>query len=163
MRLDRPTAEDLLYREARLLDDVDLEGWLQLFTDDCLYWLPILDRPDALEPSIIRDDRARMGERVFRLLETPAHAQMPPSRTQHDVTNVEVLADGTDGDAVVRCNLTVHEVRPGDPSQVGLAAPRTFAGSCRYTLRHEGRWRIAVKKVLLLTRDLPQYNLTFIL
>jgi 3-phenylpropionate/cinnamic acid dioxygenase small subunit len=161
MTMDRQTAENRLYREARLLDERDFHGWLQMFSQDCLYWLPVVESADELEPSIIRDDRRRMEERVFRLLETPAHAQMPPSRTQHDVTNVEVVSDG-DGGVHVRCNLTVHELRPGDPSQVGLASPRLFAGRCHYVFRDEGEWRITLKKVLLLDRDLPQYNLTFL-
>jgi 3-phenylpropionate/cinnamic acid dioxygenase small subunit len=159
--MDRQTAEELLFREARLLDERDFHGWLRMFSEDCLYWLPVVETAGELEPSIIRDDRQRMEERIFRLLETPAHAQMPPSRTQHDVTNVEVVS-GDDGEANVRCNLTVHELRPGDPSQVGLATPRLFAGRCHYVFRDEGEWRITLKKVLLLGRDLPQYNLTFV-
>lgn len=161
--IDRLEAERLLYEEARLLDDRRFHEWLDLFTKDCVYWLPIVEEQPELEPSIIYDDRARMEERVFRLLDTPAHAQSPPSRTQHDVSNVEVLDGAGREDAFVRCNLTVHETRIGDPSQVGLATPRWFAGRCEYLLRDEGRWRIVSKKVRLLDRELPQYNLTFII
>jgi 3-phenylpropionate/cinnamic acid dioxygenase small subunit len=45
--LDRVTAESLLYREARLLDTLQLEEWLTLFTDDGLYWLPMEDGDPA--------------------------------------------------------------------------------------------------------------------
>ncbi len=31
---------DFIHREAQLLDDWDLEAWLDLFTDDCIYWIP---------------------------------------------------------------------------------------------------------------------------
>lgn len=162
MTLDRATAEAVLFTEARLLDERRFEDWLDLFSKECRYWLPILDGDDEMEPSIIRDDRARMEERVFRLLDTPAHAQRPPSRTQHDLSNVEVLEGDAPGEARVRCNLVVHEMRVGDPSQVGLGAPRLFAGRCEYVLRDEGGWLIALKKVQLLDREQPQYNLTFI-
>lgn len=161
--LTRDDAEQLLYREARLLDEGRFEEWLDLFTADATYWVPITGEDPDWEPSIIYDTRARMAERVFRLLHTPAHAQNPPSRTQHDLTNIEISPDG-DAQARVRCNLTLHELRIGDPSQVGLADQRVFAGRCEYLLRRIDReWRIARKRVDLLDRELPQYNLTFII
>lgn len=164
--LTRDVAERLLYREARLLDENRLEEWLDLFTADATYWVPITGEDPDWEPSIVYDNRDRMEERVFRLLHTPAHAQNPPSRTQHDLTNVEVVPNEHGGDdrAVVRCNLTLHELRIGDPSQVGLADQRLLAGRCTYLVRRVDReWRIAHKRVDLLDRELPQYNLTFII
>jgi hypothetical protein len=54
-------------------------------------------------------------------------------------------------------------MRPGGPGQQGLNAPRLFAAHCHYRLRHAGgAWKIALKKVVLLTADEPQYNLSFI-
>lgn len=155
--------EQLLYEEAALLDDRRLEDWLQLFTDDARYWLPMGVEDPSREPSLVYDDRVRMEERVFRLMDTAAYAQMPPSRTQHDITNVRILAQ--DDSAVrIACNVVIHEVRIGDPSQVGLGVPRSIAGRCEYVLRPGGeRWLIAEKIVRLLSRELPQYNLTFII
>ena len=154
---------DLLYREAELLDDRDLDGWIDLFCRDAIYWLPQGDEDPETQASLIFDDRERMEERVYRLLDTMAYAQLPPSRTQHDVSNIRVMAaDATT--AQVRCNLVVHEVRLGDPSQVGLGQPRSFAGRCTYDLRQvDGRWLIAKKVVRLLDRESPQFNLTFII
>src|SRR3954469_23727785 len=83
----------LLYREARLLDERRFDEWLELFTEDAHYWLPIEGGGGAGGPSLISDTRAAMEERVFRLTRTLAHAQNPPSRTQHDVTNVEVVSE----------------------------------------------------------------------
>jgi benzoate/toluate 1,2-dioxygenase subunit beta len=161
--LTRGEVEDLLHEEAARLDDRRFDEWLELFTQDARYWLPMGVEEPEREPSLIYDDRARMEERVFRLMDTPAYAQMPPSRTQHDVTNVRVLS--VEGGRVrAACHLVVHEVRIGDPSQVGLATPRSVPGRCEYTLRRaaDGAWRIEEKIVRLLTRELPQYNLTFI-
>jgi benzoate/toluate 1,2-dioxygenase subunit beta len=161
--LTREAVEDLLYDEAARLDDRRLDDWLELFTEDARYWLPMGIEDAAREPSLIYDDRARMEERVFRLMDTAAYAQMPPSRTQHDITNVRLLAMEQDR-VRAACHLVVHEVRIGDPSQIGLGAPRHVAGRCEYTLRREadGVWRIEEKIVRLLTRELPQYNLTFV-
>lgn len=154
------SVQELLHREARLLDEGRLDEWLDLYTDDATYWLPISGIDDPREPSLIQDTRAGMEERVFRLTRTLAHAQNPPSRTQHDVTNIEVQeADG--GLLEVLCNQTVHELRTGDVFHVGLAEARTLAARCRY-LVVPGRWRIRSKTCYLIDREYPVYNLTFI-
>jgi 3-phenylpropionate/cinnamic acid dioxygenase small subunit len=82
----------------------------------------------------------------------------------HVVSNIEV-PDSKDGEALVRCNLIVFEMRPGDHQDLhfGFGKQRSFAGHCEYRLRREEKWRIALKKVVLLNRDLPIYNLSFIL
>lgn len=159
----REELQDLLFEEADRLDTGALDEWLDLFTEDARYWVPMGVEDPGREPSLILDDRHRMEERVFRLMDTPAYAQMPASRTQHDVTNVRV--DRVEGDeVVVTCNVTVHEVRIGDPSQVGLGQPRSFPGRCEYRVRRvDGQLRIASKTVRLLNRELPQYNLTFMI
>src|SRR5262249_50847346 len=55
--LTRQQAEDFLYHEARLLDERRFEEWLELFTADGLYWLPMDDGTDpTLEPSILFAD-----------------------------------------------------------------------------------------------------------
>jgi 3-phenylpropionate/cinnamic acid dioxygenase small subunit len=162
VRLDRLQAEAFLFHEARLLDERRLDEWLSLFTDDGLYWLPIMDDGSELEPSIIHDDRARLEERIFRLNETRAYAQEPPSRTQHNISNVEVLEHSGPGVRVL-CNLTLFEVRIGDASQPDLGRPQVLAGRCEYLLTGTDSPRIARKKVMLLTRDLPLPNLSFII
>ena len=39
--LSRADAEDFLYEEARLIDEGHFEEWLDVFTEDGIYWLPI--------------------------------------------------------------------------------------------------------------------------
>lgn len=148
-------AERFLIRECRLIDERRFDEWLTLFTLDCRYWLPISDGDPDVEPSLIYDDYTRMKERVFRLMNTHAPSQEPPSRTLHNVSNVEVQ-DSTR----VLANLTIFEFRPGDPSQVGLGVQRVFAAKAEYVLTED--WHIKRKKVWLLDRDAPHYNLTFI-
>jgi len=170
--LTLPTVDEaaaLLYREARLLDDVRYEEWLELFTDDGMYWLPISDDDEAgkADPArnvqIIFDDPQRREERVWRTLNTPVLDQNPRSRTIHVVTNVEVSPEPVDGEVRVWCVQQVSELRPGGLRQIGLNHQRMFAARCEYRLRQvDGQWRIRMKKVLLLDRDLPIFNLTFI-
>jgi 3-phenylpropionate/cinnamic acid dioxygenase small subunit len=170
--LTLPTVEEvaaLLYHEARLLDDVRYEDWLELFTKDGLYWLPVSDDEDAgkADPArnvqIIFDDPERRAERVWRTLNTPVLDQNPRSRTIHAVSNIEVAPEPVDGEALVWCVQQVSELRPGGLRQIGLNHQRMFAARCEYRLRRlDGQWLISMKKVLLLDRDLPIFNLTFV-
>jgi len=165
--LTRQEAEELLYRECRLLDTLQLEQWLELFTEDGIYWLPIVEgEPEeaAAGISIVYDDAERRSERVYRTLHTPVLDQNPRSRTMHLVGNVEVAGVDGRGDARVLCNQVIAELRPGGPRQVGLNETRLFAARCEYRLRHTADgWKISLKKLLLLNSDQPLYNLTFVL
>lgn len=166
-RMTRQEAEDFLYREARLLDSGQLEAWLGLFAADGIYWLPIDEQADPeREPSIIYDDAPQRAKRVFQLLQGSHYAQVPPSRTVHVISNVEVEDGATASEVTLRCNVIVYELRPGDHQglQVGLGKARAVVGRCEYRLRYEQeRWAIALKKVVLIDRDLPLHNLTFML
>ena len=158
--MTRDEAELLIIRELRLIDERRFDQWLALFTPDCLYWLPIVEADPALEPSLIYDDLKRLKERIYRITASPP-AQEPASRTLHTVSNVDVV-EGGEGGVRVLCNLTVFELRPGDPIQVGLAVQRVFAANAEYQLVDGPQWRIRLKKVWLLNRDEPLYNLTFL-
>lgn len=165
--ITRDQAEALIYRECRLLDQLDLEAWLALFTDDGLYWLPIVDaEPEGAADavSIVYDDAERRAERVYRTLHTPVLDQNPRSRSVHLAGNVEVAGLDANGDTRVLCSEIIAELRPGGQGQVGLNTTRVFAARCEYRLRPvRGEWRISLKKVLLLDADQPLYNLTFVL
>lgn len=161
-------AEQLLYWEARLLDEVRFEEWLELFTEDGLYWLPVHEDADLdAAPStisIIYDDAKRREERVFRTLHTAVLDQNPRSRTVHMISNVEVDPEPVDGDVRVWCTQMVTEMRPGGRGQVGLNDQRTFAGRAEYRLRRvNGEWKFSMKKLMLINSDQPIFNLTFII
>ena len=164
--MTRQEAEDFLYMEARLLDENRLEEWLGLFTSDGMYWLPIDEEDDPeRQASVIHDDPLQREKRVHQLRQGPRYSQLPASRTIHYLSNVEVEA-APDGEAHLRCNVLILELRPGDHQalQRGLGNQRALAGRCFYRLVfRNGGWRIALKKVLLIDRDMPLYNLTFIL
>jgi len=162
--LSRSDAEAFLYSEADLLDEMRLEEWLRLFTDDGLYWIPLDDKAPVEQcASIVRDDTLRREERVYHLLHTKFPSQSPPSRTLHMIANVRV-GMGTDGEVLVRSNQTIHEVRTGDYRQTGLGQLTMLVSRVEHTLRlDDGRPRIAMKKIMLLNSDMPQGNLTFLI
>ena len=164
--MTRQEAEDFLYTEARLLDENRLEEWLLLFTSEGIYWLPIDEEDDPeRQASVIYDDPLQREKRVHQLRQGARYSQLPASRTIHYLSNVEV-EPAPDGEVHLRCNVLILELRPGDHQaiQKGLGNQRALAGRCFYRLvSEEGSWRIAMKKVLLIDRDMPLYNLTFVL
>lgn len=104
--------EQFLYHEARLLDTQQLEAWLELFTEDATYWLPLEHgQRDALETSsIIHDDRALLELRVRQARHPRAHARLPLARTVHTVGNVMIGAD-SGSELVVSSTLQLVEYR----------------------------------------------------
>ncbi len=163
--MSRTQAEDFIYWEARLLDERRFEEWLELFTEDGLYWIPMDENADPeKEPSVLYDDSVTRRQRVYQLLHQPHYSQIPPSRTVHFVSNVESRAGDKDGQSEVHCNFALFELRAGDPRQIGLGEQRSIIGRCEYRLRYTNdQWRIALKKVIMMDRDLPLHNLSFIL
>jgi len=77
----RPVVEDLLYREAALLDNWDLDGWLALWAPGpTRYVVPCNDTPDgdaANDLVLIDDDELRMRLRVERLNKPQGAPRVP--------------------------------------------------------------------------------------
>ncbi|MCW2631499.1 MAG: aromatic-ring-hydroxylating dioxygenase, beta subunit [Pseudonocardia sp.] len=153
--LVRLETEAVLAREARLIDDGLFNEWTRLFTDECLYWVPIT--PGGGDPrsevSYAFDDRRRLTDRVYWLRTGQAVCQIPQSRTRRLVTNVEVL--DTAPYRLVRSNFVIYEYRAG--------VHRSYVGWYGHALeRRDGEWRIAVKQVNLLDSEQGHENLTII-
>lgn len=151
-------AQSFLAREARLIDEGRFNDWLELFTDDCLYWVPVV--PGGGDPtrevSHAFDDRRRLTDRVYWLRTGLAFCQIPQSRTRRLITNVEVLDDPGTGARLIRSNLMVNEFRAG--------AAKVYAGWCGHVLVPEGAgWRIRLKQVNLLDSEHGHENLTLVL
>ena len=145
--------EALLYEEARRLDERRFEAWLELYTEDAVYWMPARWGQESItdEVSLFHDDRLTLETRVGRLMHPRAHAQLPPSRTLHVVTNVRIAGEA-DGLLMVQSACVFHEFR--SPDRLMLAA------MVDHRLRREGgQWLIARKRVDLLECDQPHRSL----
>jgi len=154
----RDACEALLSREARLLDAGRLEEWLALLSPECLYWIPAT--PGGGDPrqevSLVFDDRRRLEDRIARLRTGSAYSQIPPSRTRHLLTNLEVWAGSGPDRLRARANVAIYEVR--------LGVQRALVGWCGYGLcRAGGDWRIERKMVNLIDCDQGLENLSFLL
>jgi len=139
--------QQFLHQEARLLDSGELEAWLELFTDDATYWVPLeRSQKDPLETSsLIYDDRALLGLRVRQARHPRAHARQPLARTVHQVGNIAVAAESAD-EVVVNSTLTLVEWRS--------EKQRVWGALVEHRLRRSGTgWRIAAKRVDLVNSE----------
>jgi p-cumate 2,3-dioxygenase beta subunit len=129
----RPEVEDLLYREAALLDEWRLEEWLQLLTPDAAYYVPPNDHPEG-DPKttlfILADDIVRIRERVKRLMSPECHAEYPHSRTRRLISNVRVVSE-QGGLVTAAANFVCHRFRRYE-------RVREYVGSYRYVLKRVG-------------------------
>ncbi|HEX9684048.1 MAG TPA: aromatic-ring-hydroxylating dioxygenase subunit beta [Acidimicrobiales bacterium] len=146
--LGRAEAEDLLFTEAALIDDRRFEEWLDLFTEDGVYWVPGDDAEadPAEHVSIIFDDAAQRRARIERILHRSNWRDDPEGRLMHLVGNVRVEAADRRDEQHVASNQRISHARNG--VEVVLSA------RCVHVLRRVGDdWRIALKKVCLQAPD----------
>lgn len=157
--------ERFLYDEAALLDARRFEEWLQLFTDDARYFMPIrrtrtkheLDHEFTQpgEMAFFDDTRASLARRVRKLATQRSWSEDPPSRTRHLVTNVRIVED-RDGEFAVESNFHLYRTRLKSEED-------SWIGSRRDTLRREGdSFRIAgrsiyLEQTVLLSRNLSNF------
>ena len=140
------TPEQFLFHEARLLDTQQLEAWLELFTDDATYWVPLeRGQKDPIETSsIIHDDRTLLELRVKQARHPRAHARLPLARTVHQVGNV--IAENSGDEIKVTSTLQVVEFRN--------EKQRLYGALVEHRLRKaNGSFKIAHKRVDLVNSE----------
>ena len=112
--------EQFLFREAQLLDDGRLSEWLELWTDDAHYWMPIRETRGRGDPaeftrewenSYFDDDKPMLEQRVAKLETGYSWAEDPPSRTRHIVSNIRVELGPGESEIAARCNFIVYRSR----------------------------------------------------
>jgi len=155
----RQEVEDLLYREAALLDEWRLEEWLELLAADAIYQIPPTDVPEGDARNtlfIIADDALRIRSRVKQLLGKSAWAENPPSRTRRMITNVRVLGC-EDENIIISANFAVYRMR--------YESVDTYIGHYNYKLVRRGsELRIRERRAILDNEALrPHGKISFIL
>ena len=83
--LSKQDLMDFVVREARLIDDKHYAQWNDLFTDEGIYWIPLVpDQEDGLNhTSHLYEDKLLRTLRIERLKSPRAFSQHPPSRCHH--------------------------------------------------------------------------------
>jgi 3-phenylpropionate/cinnamic acid dioxygenase small subunit len=153
-------------REAWLLDERKFKEWLDLFTDDVLYFMPRRKNVPQREShreltplgdlAIFEEDKRYLEMRVARLDTGMAWAEDPPSRTRHMIGNLEAeLAENDEARArtaflVYRSHLeTDHQLLSGYREDV----LRKVAGG----------WKVAKRTIVLDANVLLDKNLSVFL
>ena len=155
--------ERFYYDEAALLDAHRYEEWLNLFTDDAYYFMPLrrtrmqreMDKEFTQpgEMAFFDDTKPQLASRVAKLQTGRSWAEDPPSRTRHLITNVRVVEDdGTE--LAVESNFHLYRTR--------LKSEETsWIGSRRDVLRRVGAsFQIAKRTILLEQTVLLSRNLS---
>jgi 3-phenylpropionate/cinnamic acid dioxygenase small subunit len=140
---------DFVVREARLLDAKRYEEWNALFTDDGMYWVPLVpDQPDGINhTSHMYEDKLLRELRIERLKSPRAFSQQPPSRAHHllQTPTVETF-DAAANRYVVRTEFHYTESQRDEL--------HFFVGHTLHELTvRDGSLRITLKRVNLLNPD----------
>jgi benzoate/toluate 1,2-dioxygenase beta subunit len=164
----RDRCEEFVFDEAELLDENRYEEWVDLFTEDGAYWLPLdtsrSEPRDAL--NIIYDDRRRLEDRVSRLRGGHAHSEDPISSTQHLVGNVRVLPHERIADIAGTCVLGTDDVLVSGRSVIVRSRRDeidVFHARVSWVLQPGGEsFRIRMKRVDLVGAQRPLPMMTYI-
>ena len=153
-------------REAWLLDERKLQEWLDLFTDDVLYFMPRRKNVTRRELhreltplgdlAILEEDKRYLKMRVARLDTGMAWAEDPPSRTRHLVGNLEATPLES-GEVEAKTAFLVYRSH--------LETDRQLLSGCREDLlrKMNGAWKIARRTIVLDANVLLDKNLSVFL
>lgn len=149
--------------EAALLDAHRYETWVQLFSEDTHYFMPIrrtrlrrelgkeFTKPGEI--AFFDETKQTLLGRVAKIASGTAWAEDPPSRTRHFVSNVRIAAD-RDEELDVESNFILYRTRL-------KSEETTWIGSRHDVLRrHEGSFLIARRHILLEQTVLLSQNLS---
>jgi 3-phenylpropionate/cinnamic acid dioxygenase small subunit len=148
---------DLVYAEARLIDEKRLEEWYELYAEDGHYWMPLTrgQQSPTSENSLMYEDKLLLQVRIRRLSNPNAHSQAQPSWCQHVLQAPRIEDRGsTTRVAVLRTAFLYVESRRDDQ--------QVYAGVAWHHLKRAGeRLVIFLKKVELLNCEaaLPSLQL----
>ena len=160
--------EELLYREAELLDERRFEDWLDLFTEDARYWMPMRRNVPAEEPereftregvdvNWFDEGKDTLTRRVKQIRTGVHWAEQPPSRICHMVSNVQLVSalDGpSPAEVAVKSRFLIYRNRVETETDL-------LVGKREDLLRRvNDGWQIARRKIILDQSVLLAQNLT---
>ncbi|MEJ7931310.1 aromatic-ring-hydroxylating dioxygenase subunit beta [Ramlibacter sp. AN1015] len=145
----RQELADFVVHECRLLDARRYDEWNALFTDDAIYWVPLVpEQPDGINhTSHLYEDKLLRDLRIARFKSPRAFSQQPPSRSHHllQMPTVEEF-DPAANRYVLRTEFHYTESQ--------LDTQQIYVGTFWHHLTvHEGALRMTHKRVNLLNPD----------
>lgn len=140
---------DFIVAEARLLDELRFDAWLELFTEAAFYWMPLAhgQTDPRLHASLMYEDKLLLKVRVERLRGARTFSQQPRSRCHHLLQTPSIEARD-DAAGVYTTRTAFHYV------ETRLDEQTLYAGWATHTLVREGNaLRIKLKRVDLVNCD----------
>ena len=153
-----PTDAELIHfvvQEARLLDELRFDDWLQLFTDDGHYWMPLAHgQTDArLQASLLFEDKLLLKVRIARLHGARTFSQQPTSRCHH-LLQTPTVESRDEAAGLYTTRTAFHYVETRRDEQT------LYAGWATHTLVHtESGLRMQLKRVDLVNCDVAFGNM----
>ena len=125
MTITKDDLIDFVYDEVRMLDEGRYDDWLNLWTDDGIYWMPLdwKQKDEVNETSLMYEDQFMLRLRVERLTGARTFSQKPKSRCHHVIQRPYV--DKIDNDAgafLVTTQMHYVETRLDDQFLLALTA-----------------------------------------
>jgi 3-phenylpropionate/cinnamic acid dioxygenase small subunit len=148
--LDRLRAvEQFLFLQSELLDGKHWQSYIELFSDDGVYWMPAAPEQTDWEgsPSIFAEDKLMMQVRLGRVTHPNAWSQAPLWATNHMIGNIQIESE-TSQEVVVRSRFHMMELRRDNV--------RHFGGTYRHTLvKSQSGYKIKLQRVDLFNGQAP--------
>ncbi len=125
MTITKDDLIDFVYDEVRMLDEGRYDEWLNLWTEDGIYWMPLdwKQKDEINETSLMYEDQFMLRLRVERLTGARTFSQKPKSRCHHVIQRPYV--DKIDSDAgafLVTTQMHYVETRLDDQFLLALTA-----------------------------------------
>tara|TARA_B100001123_G_scaffold125102_1_gene145748 strand:- start:211 stop:711 length:501 start_codon:yes stop_codon:yes gene_type:complete len=116
LREARLEIEDFNYAYAETLDRMDVNGWVEFFTENALYHVIARDNAESSLPLglIYCEGKAMMKDRAYALLNTEMFA---PRYLHLSITNARVI-EIIEGRIKATANYTLVETLVDEPSRV---------------------------------------------
>lgn len=150
---------DFVVREARLLDEERYEDWLELFTSDGRYWMPLEpgQTEEKLVTSLLYEDMILLTTRVRRLTGKLTYSQQPKSRGVHILQLPAV-------DSMDEAANVYHVHTPFQFIESRMDEKEMYAGWMDHNLTMEkDGLKIKMKRVELVNCDAAHHNMQLII
>ncbi len=112
--------ERQMYKEARLLDNEQMDEWVKTLSDDLIYWMPIREnylrkhRQAEITPNRVALYDETIEEIKIRLIRNDSGmcwTEDPPTRHTYSISNVEAFETDIENEFEVQSVFTVYRSR----------------------------------------------------
>lgn len=150
--MSHPSHQDLIdfvVAECRLLDARRFDDWNALFTDDAMYWVPLVPgQADGIHHSShMFEDKLLRDLRIQRLKSPRAFSQQPPSRCHHLLQTPTVEAYEPDANRYLLRTEFHYTEAQGDELQILVGT------MFHHLVQQDGALRMTLKRVDLINCD----------